>query len=460
MKTVCAKRRGALPEAGASVQIPWILLIMAGILLLAGCQTGGEGEFTMDGFPDPCAIALVPHQGSAALDLDIAELQAEIRQARRPESRLERLGWLFVAKARASNDSGYYSLAEQSAWCLESKQPDVPAALLLRGHILHQLHRFGEAEALARQLVEVRRAPFDYGLLGDVLLEQGNLIEAAEAYQNMVDLKPGLQSYSRAAHVRWLKGDLSGAIDLMRMAARSSSPRDPEAAAWVHSRLALYEMQDGSVENALLASEAALQSQNDHAGALLSRGRILLGSGKGAAAIEALFGVVDSAPMPESQWVLAEALREVGREAEALAHEADLVKRGAALDPRTVSLYLATRNERANVALELAERELQSRRDVFTLDTHAWALKAAGRLQEAHSTMGRALAEGTEDARLFYHAGVIAGMVGEKEEGCQWLGQASLIKQMLLPSERKEVAERFGECSEGLTANLWRKRDS
>ncbi len=246
----------------------------------------------------------------------------------------------------------------------------------------------------------------------------------------------------------------------MRMAARSSSPRDPEAAAWVRSRLALYELQDGSVENALHESESALRSQDDHAGALLSRGRILLGSGNGAAAVEALFEVVDSAPMPEGQWVLAEALREVGREAEALDLEAELVERGAALDPRTVSLYLATRNERTDVALELAERELQSRRDVFTLDTHAWALKAAGRIQEANVTMGAALAEGTADARLFYHAGVIAGMVGEKEEGCRWLGQASLIKQMLLPSERKDVAERFAECSEGQTANLWRKRDS
>ena len=457
MKTVCAERRGALPEAGASVQIPWILLIMAGILLLAGCQPGGEGEFTMDGFPDPCAIALVPHQGSAALDLDIAELQAEIREALRPESRLERLGWLFVAKARASNDSGYYSLGEQSARCLESKQPDIPAALLLQGHILHQLHRFSEAEALARRLVDVRRAPFDYGLLGDVLLEQGNLIEAAEAYQSMADLKPGLQSYSRAAHVRWLKGDLGGALDLMRMAARSTSPRDPEAAAWVHSRLALYELQDGSVEKALLASDVALRSQNDHAAALLSRGRILLGTGKGAGAIEALSRVVDSAPMPENQWVLAEAFREVGREDEALALEADLVVRGAALDPRTVSLYLATRNERTHLALELAERELQSRRDVFTLDTHAWALKAAGKVEEAHLVMGRALVEGTEDARLFYHAGVIAGMVGEKEVSCQRLGQASLIKQMLLPSERKDVAEQFAACSEGQTATLWRK---
>ena len=74
--------------------------------------------------------------------------------------------------------------------------------------------------------------------------------------------------------------------------------------------------------------------------------------------------------------------------------------------------------------------------------------------------MTEALREGTQEARLFYHAGVIVGMVGEKEESCRRLGQASLIKQMLLPSERKDVDKRFAECSEGQTATLWRKRHS
>ena len=296
LKTICTERRGALPEAGASIPVGPILLIMTGVLLLAGCQTGGEGEFTMDGFPDPCAIALVPHTGSEALDLDITELQVEIREARRPGSRLERLGCLLRRPERAT-------IQVITAWLNRAhgvwnpSNPTSPQLCCSRGTSCIN------CIVSAKQ----RLSPFDYGLLGDVLLEQGDLIEAAGAYQCMVDLKPGLQSYSRPAHVRWLTGDLGGAIDLMRMAASSTSPRDPEA---------------------------------------------------------------------------------------------------AALDPGTVSLYLATRNQRIDIVLELAERELQSRRDVFTLDTHAWAMKAAGRLQEAHLVMGRALGEGTEDARLFYHTGV------------------------------------------------------
>ena len=41
-------------------------------------------------------------------------------------------------------------------------------------------------------------------------MEQGKLSDAVEAYQQMMNLKPDLRAYARAAHMRWLKGDLDG----------------------------------------------------------------------------------------------------------------------------------------------------------------------------------------------------------------------------------------------------------
>ena len=112
------------------------------------------------------------------------------------------------------------------------------------------MHRFKEAEPLARALVAQRGAPFDYGLLGDVLMEIGRLDEAIGAYQKMMELKPDLHAYARAAHVRWLKGDVTGAVEAMRMAADATSPQDAESAAWSHTRLALYQFQAGHAEDA------------------------------------------------------------------------------------------------------------------------------------------------------------------------------------------------------------------
>ncbi|MBA3892954.1 MAG: tetratricopeptide repeat protein [Gemmatimonadales bacterium] len=353
---------------------------------------------------------------------------------------LDRLGWTYVAKARLSYDPGYYRLAEQTGLCLDTHQPDSPEALLLRGHAMHNLHRFSEMEQLARKLVATRGQAFDYGLLGDAVLEQGRLDEAIEPYQKMVDLKPGLQAYSRVAHVRWLKGDLPGAIKLMRMATRAGSPRNRESVAWTESRLARLELQNGNMKAALASADAALELVPDYAPALLVRAHVLQNQGKAGNAIEDLTRAAEADPLPEYQWALADALRAAGRGDEALPVEARLMKRGAADDPRTFALYLATRGEQVETAVRLAREELTRRADGFTLDALAWSLAAAGRYAEADTLIRRALAGGTQDARLFYHAGVIAGHQGSRQDARRWLTSAGKIQQMLLPGEREQLA--------------------
>ena len=56
----------------------------------------------------------------------------------------------------------------------------------------------------------------------------------------------------------------------------------------------------------------------------------------------------------------------------------------------------------------LAERELTDRKDVYGYDAYAWALLANGRAADADAAMAKALALGTRDAMLLYHAGEIA----------------------------------------------------
>jgi tetratricopeptide (TPR) repeat protein len=414
-------------------------------VLFAGATLALPGSIRAADVPspplDPCRVALLPHHGTEPIDREIVRAQDRAREAGDSILWLERLGWLFTAKARRSYDPGYWKLAEQCGLCMAARRPHSPEALLLLGHVLDSLHRFHEAETMARELVAARGLHLDWGLLGDALMEQGRLDEAIEAYQKMIDLKPGPQSYSRAAHVRWLKGDLSGAIELARLAARASDPRDRDSSAWSYSRLALYELQAGDAEQALETCEIALRVDPDHAGALLVRGRILLAGGDANEAIKALSRAGALNPLPEYRWMLAEALWSAGRDEEATAEEARLVRDGAASDPRTLALFLATRGEEPGAALRLAQRELEVRADVFTFDTLAWTLHASGRTKEARAAMRRALAEGTADARLYYHAGVIAAGVNDRAAARRWLGKAAAIRQMLLPSERASLAK-------------------
>ena len=237
----------------------------------------GEDRFTALRQAAPLRIALAPHSGLLPMDQQIQKAQQAVRTQPDPRPHIERLGWLYVAKARASYDPGFYKLAEQCALALIGHDGKNVDALLLRGHVLQSLHRFKEAEAIARELVAQRELAFDYGLLGDTLVDQGKVKEAITAYQKMVDLRPDLESFSRVAHVRWLKGDLEGAIQVASLAARAGSVQNAEASAWALTRLGNYQFQAGGFAEAQTATAGALELVKSASAAIVSRRRVMAG---------------------------------------------------------------------------------------------------------------------------------------------------------------------------------------
>ncbi|MGI8435885.1 MAG: tetratricopeptide repeat protein [Chthoniobacterales bacterium] len=427
-------------------KIIFLLLLVA--LVIAGAliqrQTSRSSPKAASKSPrtlTPLEMALIPQQGEDASDREIRALQDKIRQGQQPAALLEQLGWAFIAKARLSSDPGFYDLAEQSARALLDKAPKSPAGLLLLGHIYDAEHRFAAAEKIARQLTAEREFVFDYALLGDALMEQGKLEEAVIAYQKMVDLKPCLQTYSRVAYMRWLKGDLLGAIGAAGFAVSAGGPREPEATAWAHTRLAFYQIQAGDYTHAENGVDRALQLAPNYAPALLMRGRLLLARGRVTDSLEPLREAAKISPLPDYLWTLSEALHAGGQTDEAAGVDAKLEKSGQAGDPRTFALFLSSRRDKPELALRLATAELETRKDVFTYDALAWAELANGQVEQARENSQRALAEGTQDARLFYHAGVIAASVHDTAGALKFLNQARAIEQTLLPSERTALGQ-------------------
>ncbi len=398
-----------------------------------------------------CKMVLISPRGTSKSDLEIAALQRKIKTSPLPAPLFERLGWLFVAKARSANDPGFYNLVEQTALCLEAQEPGNSSALLLRGHALQSLHKFKEAEPIARALVQKRGASFDFGLLGDILMDRGQMAQGIEAYQKMMELKPDLHSYTRAAHARWIKGDVEGAAELISMATDAGSSRNAEATAWSYTRRAAYELQLGHLLESRDAVNAALQLQSDNAAALFFRGRIELAQGETNHAIDSLQRAAKLNALPEYQWILADVLDLAGRKSEAVAVESELNKRGAQEDPRTFALYLATRRIKSDVASKLVQRELIERSDIFTHDALAWAYNASGKFSEAKVQSNLALREGTEDARLFFHAAVIANALSEITEARAYSQKAAALRPMLFPSEQKQLAELNGRLFGGQT---------
>ncbi len=418
-----------------------VALLVAG-LALAVVRFGGRTppqasapRATLASEVEPCALVLAAHTGATREDAAILREQEALRLEPQSSARMERLGWAYVAKARASFDDGFFKLADMAGRCLE-KNGVSSESLLLRGHALHNLHQFRESELLARELVQRRGVASDFALLGDVLMEQGRVSAAVENYQRMADLKPAPDGYARIAHARWITGDLAGALEMARKAARGASSSAPEISAWWLTRLAWFEFKAGETSGAERNCANALLFQTNFAPALLLRGMIELDRGEAERAARTLTAAAAIHPLPEHEWWLAEALRAASREREAAQVESGLRAQGAAGDPRTAALFLATCGEDSARALRLAQEELTKRQDVFTHDALAWALSAAGRHPEAKAHMKEALREGTPDARLFCHAAVIAHRAGDAAESSRWRETAMKVRQQLLPSER------------------------
>jgi len=69
--------------------------------------------------------------------------------------------------------------------------------------------------------------------------------------------------------------------------------------------------------------------------------------------------------------------------------------------------------------LAKTQEELKSRQDIYGYDALAWALHASGRDREARDAMRHALALGTQDAMLFYHAAVIDRSLGARDAAAE-----------------------------------------
>ena len=146
-------------------------------------------------------------------------------EASDPRPFLEQLGWLYVDQGAGKSTIKAFTSSPSSVhwrWKLPTRRVlrrCFCAATCSLAFIVLRKPRLSPENSSSNATL-----PFDYGLLGDALMEQGRLAEAVAAYQRMVDLRPDLQSYSRVAHIRWLKGDLDGAIEVARLAARCREP--------------------------------------------------------------------------------------------------------------------------------------------------------------------------------------------------------------------------------------------
>src|SRR5919198_1809357 len=129
------------------------------------------------------------------------------------------LGAAFMRKARESGDPGYYARAHAAVGRALALDPNDYGARRAEPWVLLGLHDFRGALAAAERARALEPDDWwNYGTLADAYVELGDYTRALEAAQRMVDLRPGLPSYARAAFLRVLFGDRAGAIEVLQLA--------------------------------------------------------------------------------------------------------------------------------------------------------------------------------------------------------------------------------------------------
>jgi tetratricopeptide (TPR) repeat protein len=413
----------------------WVVLLP--IVLMAGChepqsQTPQESAASSrQTFNESQDLCLADPGGLTPLDQNLRSLQHEARKRSTLSGSWILIGGQWVRKARIASDPGYYVNVEGCAAAALALEPDPVAALGLRSLVLMNDHRFDEARQLALAILD--RHPEDeiaLGALSDALLELGLYEEAARAAQRQMNVRPGMAAHARGSYIRWLQGDTDSAKTFIRDALIDRDTRDPEPAAWAFAEAAAIFWHEGDYDGADAVYTESLKWVPDYAPALVGRARIALAKHEPRQAIEHLEKAYRSHPLPETAWLLGDAWEMLGDPTSARDAYASVVRQGRRGDKLTLALFYATKNRDIDEALRLIEEERKSRRGIYVEDAYSWVLYRAGRIAEAQKASDLAVAIGTKDARLLYHAGAIRIAAGNVESGRELVRQSLSLNPM------------------------------
>lgn len=372
---------------------------------------------------------------SVTADANIARIRANIdfwaaRVQRDPDDFISsnHLGTSEIELARSTGDLGAYAAAQAAFETTLRRDPHNAAALAYKGSVLVSLHKFVDARALADGILAQRPGdPVALATLGDASLELGDIPAARDAYTKADTIAASAATEVRLGHLAFITGDVATALTQARAAVASAADEGAtgERAAFYHYQLADLLISTGDRAGARSAYLAALEADPNSFLAHAGLARVKAADGDLDGAIKALSAAIAIVPQPEflarraDLYTLRAATGDakLARSDEAtVAAIARLSGEETGVYDRVLALYLANHGRDAQRAVKLTEAELTFRKDVYGYDAYAWALLVAGRAADADAAMRSALAFGTVDAKVLYHAGMIDAALGRTDD--------------------------------------------
>ena len=366
---------------------------------------------------------------TSAADPEFAKAQKLIEEMKDSPVGYNRLAALYIKKARENGDFSLNGKAETAIEKALEITPGDAVARKLQASLQLTFHRFEKALELGKALEKDFPADaFVLGVLTDANVELGRYDEAFAYGQKMLDTKPNTSSYARAAHLRSLDGNSEGAIELYKLAARAADPTDKETQSWCLVQLGDELWKYGKYTEAEKVFDEALANFPNYYLALAGKGKTRAALGDYENAVEILTDANNRVPNVETAVLLGDIYSKQGN-AERAAQQYELVeviesKIGVNNDQKRLAMMWADHDIKLDEALEIAKREHEMRKDIFTADALAWTFYKKGNYAEAKKASIEAMRLKSNDARILYHAGMIENKLGNKTEAIKFLKKA------------------------------------
>ncbi|MEZ4711550.1 MAG: tetratricopeptide repeat protein [Caldilineaceae bacterium] len=410
-----------------TIRRPGRMLIVA-LLILAAAMTWR----TWQSMRNSDAIDTLKLEQPTAVDL-VARFQQRLATNPDDEIAYAQLGLALLQQVRENGDVSLYVRAGQAFEESLKRDPQQIDALVGQGVLALALHDFAGALEWGKQAQAVNpwRAE-TVGILVDGNVELGHYAEAVAAAQQMVNLRPGLESYSRVSYMRELHGDVDGAIAAMQLAVEAAVP-GTESRLWTQVQLGHLYFNRGDLDTAQAVYQAALAQRPDYIHAQAGLARIQAARGDYANAIAAYEQITQRLPLPEYIVALGDLYEvtdhsEKAAEQRALVHVIQQLNASAGMNVDLELAYFDVEyGDDPAAALAEVQAAYAERPTIYAADALAWALYKNGRFEEAQEYSAQALRLGMQDATLHYHAGMIAQALGHHKTAQAHLAKAREI---------------------------------
>jgi len=353
----------------------------------------------------------------------------------------------YLDRARAAGDVADLERADAALARAATTAPDPMPVRVREALVAFALHDFKGALATATSVLQGDPQNLTaMTVVADSHLELGDVDLAAEEYAELADAAPSPAAWSRLGRLAFLRGDLVAATTLVGdAAAEALTAGFPDEVAFYHVQLGDLHRAAGDAAAAEAAYGVALKALPGHPPAMAGLARVREAQGRRDEAIELLETAARRLPLPELVASLGDlyALRgdtALADDQYALVEAIAGLSADASVYDRVYVLFAADHERDLDAAISAARDELTRRSDVYAHDALAWALFAAGRLDEAAAAAAEATKLGTADPRIAYHAGMIALAQGRDAEARELL-ETAVVGAMSLPPLQAPRAE-------------------